>query len=133
MAKQPIILFDGMCNLCSNGVKFVMKRDPEANFLFCPIPSATADELLLKYGITQLDNDTFVLIKDHRCYFRSDAALLVLRELSGYWPIFTVFRIIPRQLRDLMYTLVAKNRYRFFGRRATCLLPSEEERKRLLY
>ncbi len=130
--KQPIILFDGMCNLCSGGVDFVINRDPHGVFRFCPVQSETAEKLLTQHGLSDIGNDTFILIQDNRCYFRSDAALQVFQRLNGLWPLLRFLRFIPRSIRDVFYNLIAQNRYRLFGQRHSCKRPKKEWENRFL-
>ncbi len=130
--SKIIILFDGMCNLCSAGVEFVIRRDHQAVFIFYPLQSETAQKLLEKHSINIIGADTFILIKDNECLFRSDAALEVLRHLSGIWPMFSCFKILPRSIRDSVYSFIARHRYSWFGHRQTCKHPQNKSKKRFL-
>lgn len=134
---QPttIILFDGVCNLCSGVVRFVIARDPHAHFRFAALQSDAARRACAEVGATPpaaVDPDTIIVIADGRALERSDAALAIAARLPFPWPMFGVFRILPRALRDWLYRLVAKNRYRWFGKSDTCMVPTPELRARFL-
>ena len=134
---QPttIILFDGVCNLCSGVVRFVIARDPHAHFRFAALQSDAARRACAEVGATPpaaVDPDTIIVIADGRALERSDAALAIASRLPFPLPMFGVFRILPRALRDWLYRLVAKNRYRWFGKSYTCMMPTPELRARFL-
>ncbi|QDP41992.1 thiol-disulfide oxidoreductase DCC family protein [Radiobacillus deserti] len=128
---ERIILFDGECNFCDKSVQFVMKRDPNAQFKFASLQSEIGQELLRKYN-APTDMDSFVLIENKSCYFQSSAALRVCKHLKGLWKIAYCFLIIPKPVRDFFYGIIAKNRYKWFGKRDSCRIPSPEERERFL-
>ena len=134
---QPttIILFDGVCNLCSGVVRFVIARDPHARFRFAALQSDAARRACAEVGATPpaaIDPDTIIVIVNGRALERSDAALAIASRLPFPWPMFGVFRILPRALRDWLYRFVAKNRYRWFGKSDTCMMPTPELRARFL-
>ena len=124
MADQRIILFDGVCNLCNSAVKFVLKRDMKSVFKFASIQSDVAKKLLINTEVSDIDSGTFVLIDNGILYTRSTAALRVCKHLSGLWPLMAVFMIVPRFIRDWVYNLISRNRYRWFGKRDSCMIPS---------
>jgi predicted DCC family thiol-disulfide oxidoreductase YuxK len=133
--SSTIILFDGVCNLCSGVVRFVIARDPRAHFRFAALQSDAARRACAEVGATPpaaVDPDTIIVIADGRALERSDAALAIASRLPFPWPMFGVFRILPRALRDWLYRLVAKNRYRWFGKSDTCMMPTPELRARFL-
>jgi predicted DCC family thiol-disulfide oxidoreductase YuxK len=133
--SSTIILFDGVCNLCSGVVRFVIARDPRAHFRFAALQSDAARRACAEVGATPpaaVDPDTIIVIADGRALERSDAALAIASRLPFPWPMFGVFRILPRALRDWLYRLVAKNRYRWFGKSETCMMPTPELRARFL-
>lgn len=132
MTDQRIILFDGICNLCNNAVKFVLKRDRNSVFKFASLQSDVAIKLLRNTKVPDIDSGTFVLIENGAIYTRSTAALKVCKHLSGVWPILTVFWIVPRFLRDWVYNLISNNRYLWFGKRDTCMIPSPEVENKFL-
>lgn len=131
-AEGPVILFDGLCHFCSGTVQFVLARDPDRRFLFAPLQSRAGQELQRRFGISYVGPETIVLVEGGRSWLRSSAVLRIARGMSGLWPLLYVFIAVPRPLRDLVYGFVARNRYRWFGRRDQCFVPSPEERSRFL-
>ena len=133
MSAAPVLLFDGVCNLCNGAVAFVIRRDRRARFRFAPLQSPAADALLASHGVAR-DGlpDSFVLVEDGRVHLRSTAALRVARGLRFPWPLLAAFLLVPRCLRDPAYDLVARNRYRWFGRRDECMVPTAELQARFL-
>lgn len=128
---EPIILFDGVCNLCNHSVQFILKRDPQENYKFASIQGETGQKLLKKYGFNS-ELNSFVLIENEKVYIKSDAALHVCRNLMGVWKILSFLHIIPPFIRDFFYDIVANNRYKWFGKKEYCMLPSPEWKKRFL-
>lgn len=120
---HPVILFDGVCNLCNWGVRFVIERDPDAEFRFAPLQSEPGARLLEACGRDPDQRDTWVLVEDGECYTKSDAVIRVARRLGGPYRLLSPFRYVPRLLRDAVYGLVARYRYDVFGRREECMLP----------
>jgi predicted DCC family thiol-disulfide oxidoreductase YuxK len=120
----PIILFDGVCNLCHRSVQFVLPRDKKGVFRFASLQSPVGQALLKKYGLSGGQTDSFVLVEKDRAYTRSSAALQVVKKLKGGWPLLTVFWIVPRPLRDFIYDYVARHRYQWFGKAESCWLPT---------
>lgn len=123
--NQQIIFFDGVCNICNAFVDFVMKRDPERKFVFAPLQGESAKRYL---GDKSQLLKSMALWSQGQILEKSDAALSVIQQLGGFWYCFGVFWIVPKWLRDLVYDFVARNRYRIFGKRETCRLPTPEER-----
>jgi predicted DCC family thiol-disulfide oxidoreductase YuxK len=131
---SSIVLFDGVCNLCNASVQFIIDRDPAQRFRFAPLQSDFAKELLRERGVTvpEGDPDTIILVEGERVHVRSGAALRIARHLSGAWKLLAVFLVVPWFLRDLGYLIVAKLRYRLFGKSDTCRVPTPELRARFL-
>ena len=127
-----IILFDGLCNLCSWSVQFIIARDPDAQFRFASIQSPIGEEILANLHIAPDALDSFVLIDGAECLSKSDAALRVARHLSGWWPMLAVFSVLPRRVRDWAYGVVARHRFRWFGVRSSCMIPTADIRSRFL-
>lgn len=127
-----IILFDGVCNFCNFWVNFLLDRDKKDKFRFTPLQSEKGEQLLKKFNLSTEDFDTFVFIDGDKYYIRSTAVLLVAKNLPGLWKILYALIIIPRPIRDFFYSLVAKNRYKLFGKRETCRIPTPEERNKFL-
>jgi predicted DCC family thiol-disulfide oxidoreductase YuxK len=120
-----IVLFDGFCNLCARWYRFVTARDEKRRFRFVAVQSAEGRPLAERFGVDPENPGTFILIADGKAYFRSDAAIRILAELPRWrWAI--VFRFLPKFLRDALYNVIARNRYRWFGRRDTCLVPEAD-------
>lgn len=127
----PIMLYDGVCNLCNSSVRFVLKRDKAGVFRFAALQSAKAKQLLAPYEMG-IGLDTIYLIEDGRVYDRSSAALRIMRRLRFPWPLMAVFLIVPKPLRDAVYNWVGRNRYRWFGRSNTCQVPDAKVQNRFL-
>lgn len=129
---SPIVLFDGVCNLCSGSVQFLLKRDPEGRFRFAPLQSDAGRSLLAEHGLAVDSLSSVVLIEGGRVWQESAAALRIARHLRGPWKLLRIFVIVPRPLRDLVYRWIARNRYRWFGKAETCWLPTPELEERFL-
>ena len=129
---HPVVLFDGVCNLCNRAVDFVIGRDPERVFRFVSLQSGVGGELLARYEIDPNESDSVVLIEEGRAYVESTAALRIVRRLGKLWPIIYGLILVPQPLRDAAYRAIASRRYRWFGKRETCRLPTPQERARFL-
>ncbi|MHB9285475.1 thiol-disulfide oxidoreductase DCC family protein [Halobacteriales archaeon Cl-PHB] len=129
---HPILLFDGVCNLCTWSVRFVVERDPNGIFRFAPLQSDVASELLANHDQAPEDLDSVVLLADGEVYTKSDAAIRVATRLGGVYRLLGPFRYVPRVLRDAVYDLVAASRYRIFGKRDSCLVPTDDLASRFL-
>ena len=127
-----VVLFDGVCNLCNGSVQFILKRDPHGRFRFASLQSDAGRRLLRAHGLPADALESVVLVEDGRAWTHSDAALRIARGLSGGWRAAGALRVVPRPLRDAVYGLVARNRYRWFGRRESCMVPTPEWRARFL-
>jgi len=130
--KNPILLFDGVCNLCNQSVQFIIKADKEGIFRFASLQSDFAKEHLKHFEKATENLETIYLLKDEEICARSDAALEIAKELGGLWQLFYVFKIIPRPIRDAVYNLISRNRYRWFGKQESCMIPTPELRARFL-
>jgi predicted DCC family thiol-disulfide oxidoreductase YuxK len=133
----PIILYDGVCGLCNRLNRFVLARDPAGRFRFAALQSALAAEILTRHGRDPRDLDTLYLVlapgrPEERLLRKSDAALWILRELGGGWRLAGALGVVPKTIRDFGYDLVARTRYRLFGRYDACLLPDQRYRARFL-
>jgi predicted DCC family thiol-disulfide oxidoreductase YuxK len=127
----PVILFDGICNLCSGSVQFILKRDKENKFLFASLQSAYGQNILKAFNLPADKFNSFLLLEKGKLLSRSDAALKVFQQLKG-WKWVKIFWLVPRFIRDAFYNLVARNRYNWFGKKQECWLPSPELQKRFL-
>lgn len=132
MTEERIILFDGVCNFCNGAVNFVIKRDKKGLIKFAPLQTEHGRQLLEKYNLPQLDMQSFVFIEKGKAYLRSTAALKVCRYLNALWPLCYGFMIVPRFIRDGIYNWVARNRYKWFGQKDSCMVPSPSIRARFL-
>jgi len=129
---RPVMLFDGVCNLCSGSVQFAIARDPAANLRFAAIQSPHGQDFLRRRGLPTDRFETFYLIDDGRVYEKSAGVLRMVGYLRWPWPLLKAMRIVPRPLRDWLYDRIARNRYHLFGRRQTCLVPTAEIAGRFL-
>ena len=130
--SETIVLFDGVCNLCAGVVKFLIPKDPSGRLRFASLQSTAGQHLLTAFGVSQTD-DSMVVIVDGHAYLRSDAALAAAHALGGRYRLAaTVARLIPRPIRDAAYRFVASHRYRWFGQKDQCWLPTPALRARFL-
>ncbi len=127
-----IILFDGACNLCNGSVQFIMKRDKRKIFRFASMQHPPGRDLMVSHGLDPDDLRSVVLVDGDEVYTGSDAALRIAVELSGLWPLLGLLRFIPRPVRNFGYSVVAGNRYRWFGKSSSCMMPTEENKSRFL-
>ncbi len=121
---HPTIFFDGVCNLCNRAVNLIIKFDKKGNFRFAPLQSSFAHQNLCSDSLTKIDS--IVLLKQGREFYKSDAVIEIFRDLSGGWPLVGVLKIFPKFFRDSVYDFIARHRYRFFGKKDQCLVPSPE-------
>lgn len=132
MSTGKIILFDGVCNFCNSSVNFVLKRDKNSLFKFAPIQSEFAQNLLSDADKPFNQFDSFILVDNGKLYTKTTAALRVCKSLSGLWPLLYGFIIVPPFLRDLLYNLLAKYRYQWFGKADNCMIPTAEIKAKFL-
>lgn len=128
--EKQIILFDGVCNFCNFWVNFVITRDKKDSFRFAAMQSEKAKELANKFDIDISSMDTFILINDDDKYVKSTAALNICKQLTGPIKMFYPFILVPKIFRDFVYDMIAKNRYKLFGRRQSCRVPTEADRSK---
>jgi predicted DCC family thiol-disulfide oxidoreductase YuxK len=132
-AAGPVVLFDGLCHLCSAVVRFAIPRDPHARLRFAPLQSDAAERLLEGLPARAVPiPDSFVLVEGGKLRVRSSAAFRLVRYLAMPWPLLAAFVVVPRPLRDWAYDAVARRRYRWFGVRSACFLPTPAIRARFL-
>lgn len=132
LAGQGVILFDGVCNLCNGAVQFIIRRDPQGYFYYAALQSEAGQRLLKQYHHTTTEINTIILVQNGRCYTQSTAALLIARKLTGVWPLLSAFIAIPGFLRNPIYHYVARNRYKWFGKTAECMMPTPKIKQRFL-
>src|SRR5689334_284888 len=127
-----LMIFDGVCHLCTRSVKFILVHESAPTLRFVPLQSPAGARMMREFGLSVDDAKTFVLVVDGKPYVRSEAAIRVARYLWGPWRMLGGIRAIPRALRDWGYDLVARNRYRWFGRMEACMVPTPELRARFI-
>lgn len=124
--SHPIIFFDGVCNLCTGTVQFVIKHDPKHQFRFASLQSEVGQQLLKEYNLPTDEFGSFILFEKGKVYTKSSAALRVAKQLQGLWPGLYGFMIVPAFIRNGVYNWVAKNRYKWFGKKEECWIPTPE-------
>lgn len=129
MDDFQVIYFDGVCNLCNSFVDFVIRRDKKRKFRFSSLQSEAGQKINAAAGLSNDWLSTVVLERNGKIYTKSKAAILIISQLSFPWPLFYIFILVPRFLSDFIYRLVAKNRFKWFGSRSTCRMPSAEEKE----
>jgi len=122
--NKKIILFDGVCNLCNNAVTFVIKRDRKDIFRYAAIQSDIGQKLITNAKINPETIDSIFLISNGKCYYKSNAALRIAKHLSGAYPLLFAFLIVPKFIRNWVYDFIAKNRYKWFGKKESCMIPT---------
>jgi len=129
---ESIILFDGVCNLCSGFVQFVLPRDEEGKYRFASLQSDAGQALLAEHDLPSDELESVVLIEDGESYVKSSAIIQIATGLGGAYRLFSPFRYLPRSVRDRIYDFVADNRYRWFGKKDRCMMPSGDVESRFL-
>lgn len=132
LAVHGVILFDGVCNLCNGAVQFIISHDPKGYFNYAALQSEAGQRSLEEFHHSRTEINTIIFIQNGKRYTKSTAALLITRKLSGLWPLLSVFIVIPRFLRDPIYDYIARNRYKWFGQKAECMIPTAEIKLRFL-
>ena len=128
--ENPVILFDGVCNFCNSSINFIIEHDKKGYFKFAPLQSEIGKDLVDKFKLN--DVDSIILVENDKAYTHSTAALKFIKHLDGIWSWAYIFIIIPRPIRDFFYKLIAANRYRLFGKKEVCMMPTPEIRARFL-
>ncbi|MFK7951184.1 MAG: thiol-disulfide oxidoreductase DCC family protein [Saprospiraceae bacterium] len=126
MENHPIILFDGVCNLCNGAVQFIIERDKKRLFRFASLQSDIGKQYQAKAGLSTDSIDTILLVEDGQIYQKSSAALRIARKLDGLWSLLFIFIIVPPFIRNRVYDFIARNRYRWFGKQDSCWLPTPD-------
>lgn len=127
-----LVLFDGVCRLCSAWARFLLRFDTRRRFKLATMQSEEGQAILSFYGLPLDNYETMVLVENERVYGKSDAALRIVRQLPFPWPVLTCFRLLPRTLRDWLYDQIARHRYQLFGKKNVCFTPSEADASRFL-
>lgn len=129
---KPILLFDGVCTMCNRLVTFVIRRDPKGKFFFASLQSVTGQRLLQRVKLPTANLNTFVLIEGNRYYTKSTAVLHLFKKLGYLWGLLYLLMIVPRPLRDMVYHWIARNRYKWFGKKDQCMMPTPDIKERFL-
>jgi predicted DCC family thiol-disulfide oxidoreductase YuxK len=129
---SAVVLFDGVCNFCNGAVNFIIARDRGGYFKFAPLQSDVGIETQIRYGIDPSKIDSILLVENEKVFLHSTAALKIAKHLNDLWPVFYVFIIVPSPIRDWVYKLFAKYRYKLFGRQDACMMPTADVRARFL-
>lgn len=129
---KDIVLFDGVCNLCNSAILFIIKRDKKDRFRFAPLESKLGKELLDQHGINPLEIDSIVLVSGDSAFAKAGAALRISKHLSGLWPLLYCFIIVPKFISNLVYDFIARNRYKWFGKKESCMIPTPELKSKFL-
>ncbi len=132
MVETPLILFDGVCNFCNYWVNFAIKKDRKKKLKFTTLQGATAKQLLPKYHINPTSLSSVILIDNGKVYTQSSAAIRICKYLDGGWKLFYGLIIIPKFIRDFFYNIIARNRYKWFGKKERCMVPTPELKERFL-
>ncbi|WP_144484986.1 thiol-disulfide oxidoreductase DCC family protein [Bacillus pumilus] len=127
-----LILFDGVCNVCSGAVQFVIKRDPNERMMFASLQSETGQRILKENGLPLDEFNSFIYIEKGTLYTKSTGILKAMRQLKGIYRWSYLFLAIPRPIRDWFYEQIAKNRYKWFGQKTSCMMPTPDIQKRFL-
>ena len=127
-----VILFDGVCNFCNSSVNLIIKKDKKNIFRFAPLQSEIGGQLTKHYGIDPVKTDSIVYIEDGKAYVKSTAALKIARHMKGMYSLLYGFIALPKFMRDPFYNLVAKNRYKWFGKKDSCMVPTPEIRQKFI-
>ncbi|MCE2773592.1 MAG: DCC1-like thiol-disulfide oxidoreductase family protein [Bacteroidetes bacterium] len=131
-SNNGIILFDGVCNFCNNSINLVIRKDKRDYFRFAPLQSEAGKILTAKFNIDTTKTDSVLLIENDALYSKSTAALRIARKMDGLFPLCYALIIIPKFLRDPIYDYIAKRRYRWFGKKESCMIPTPEIRKKFI-
>lgn len=131
-AHTAVILFDGVCNFCNSSVNFVIRHDKKDRFRFAPLQSDTGKKLLDPFQESTMEMDSVVLIENNRLYKRSTAILRIARGLGGVYLLLYGFMIVPRPLRDAVYDFIGRNRYKWFGKKDSCMIPTEAFKRKFM-
>ena len=131
-ASEKLVLFDGVCNFCNYWVNFAIKKDPKKKLKFTPLQGETAKQLLPRFNIDPDSLNSVIFIDKGKAYTQSSAALGITKYLNGGWKLFYGLMIIPKFIRDFFYNTIARNRYKWFGKKESCMVPTPEMKERFL-
>ncbi len=129
---KSIVFFDGVCNLCNAAVNFIIKHDKKKHFLFASLQSDVAKEILLQYNLKKINLESIILLENEKIYLKSTAALKIARKLNHGFFLLYIFMLIPKFIRNYAYDYIAANRYKWYGKKSSCMLPSDNIKNRFL-
>ena len=132
LKNKGLVLFDGVCNFCNSSVNFIIKNDKTDHFRFLPLQSERGKKIVTEYNLDPENLQTVILLEQGRIYTRSTAALRIARKLSGGWKLMYGFVIVPSVVRDFFYNIIARNRYKWWGQRDSCMIPTPEVKRKFL-
>jgi predicted DCC family thiol-disulfide oxidoreductase YuxK len=132
LSNGPVVLFDGVCNVCNGSVLFIIKRDAQSKLKFASLQSEYGAEQMKRFNLPPSALDSVLLIKNGQLFQKSNAALEIARMLDGMWPVMYAFKIVPIFIRDFFYDWIAKNRYRWFGKKDECMIPTPQVKARFV-
>ena len=130
--SHKIILFDGVCNLCNTSVNFVIKKDKNDVFRFAALQSEIGQNYIEKFKIDSSKTDSIILVDNDKHYIKSTAALTIAKSLKGGYPLLYIFMILPNFIRNWVYDYIAKNRYKWYGKKESCMIPTLELKSKFL-
>ena len=132
IGDKHLLLFDGVCNLCNGAVNFIIDRDKHQDIVFASLQSELGQQILQQYHLSKKDFKSMVLIRNGEISIKSNAVLEISKKLSGAWPLLYAFKIVPRFLRDWIYEVISANRYKWFGRKDQCRVPTADIESRFV-
>jgi len=130
--SKGVVLFDGVCNFCNTSVNFIIRHDKKDYFRFTPLQSEIGMKISEKYNLDSGNLKSVILVDKGKIYTKTTAALRIAKQLSGLWPALYVFIIVPAPIRDVVYNIIANYRYKWWGERDACMIPTPEIRKKFL-
>ncbi len=132
MEERSVILFDGVCNLCNFFVQFIIKRDKKKAIHFAALQSETGQKMLADFGVQNQNLNTVIFIDQGNVFTHSDVALEVGKKLGNGWQFFYILKFIPKSFRDVIYNYIARNRYKWFGKKESCMIPTPDIKSRFI-
>jgi len=130
--NKPVVLFDGVCNYCNTMINFIIRQDKKKKYLFATLQSEFGQRTLQRWNLPANSFDSFLVLDKGKLYSKSTAALRLYNQLPWYWKWTQLFWLFPKFLRDAVYNVIAKNRYKWFGKRKECMIPTPELKNRFL-
>lgn len=132
LKDKGLVMFDGVCNFCNSSINFIIRNDKTDHFRFLTLQSERGQKIIKQYNLDPENLQTVILLENGRIYTRSTAALRIARKLKGGWKLFYGFIIVPAVLRDFFYNIISKNRYKWWGKKESCMIPTPEVRQKFL-